>query len=321
MKTAKTLTQVLTLCLSLAPGLALGAGPEYPRSVNDVTQSLDSQVLSREMVADLLNSTAEAPAQPFSDLERFLPRPGQGPGMTEERLAGAYTAAELIAVALEEKDTFPFEERIEFLKEQAGRIIEVSGDRPTELLLRLTLGRSVDVTSHVLPIAGRNSAYVTRLLANFLRENFELAAGFGNNPMAVSSRFKSGGRTDTAEFLRKVSIAEYGRVYATLLWRYSQDLSSDSSKAVLLMRLLGYLGWDFNADLRRRERPIAQTIVDIYSLQHGELYQRILGTMRDGREPAQEDVAQLRRRTYTILERIPARLQSLNITPISGATF
>lgn len=318
----KTLTKmkIAVTGILMLPSLVLAAGP------SDVATSLQQQRLDQGQVADLFDSRARA-QQPVTDLGYFAGLKVNPPPSSEgipsvvspnqqsgyDVMRDAYSSVDLIERALRERQTMPIGERLRFMTEQAGNIIAVSGERPTEILLRLTLNRSVDVFNHIRPIAGRNTESVARYLANFYRENFELAASFGNNKIGVDSRLTLPVEYTTADFLKHLSIAEYGRMYASLLWRYSADLTSDSAKAVLLMRLVNYLGWDCNADLRRRERPIAQTIADIYELQHGHLYNNLLRTLAAGYEPSSSDLAQFRRRVYTILERLPSRFQEAGI--------
>ena len=298
-----------------------------PNTAAQVQNSLDEQRLSQAQVIDLFDSSKQT-AKATSDLEYFaglnvapppsnegLPSPTNSDeqGDISSIINNAYSSADLIAQALQERQNMPLGQRIQYLEERATDIIRISANRPTEILLRLTLNRSVDLTHHILPIMGYNTEELARELANFYRENFEMAASFGNNKIGVESRFTTGDQDESgvAHFLRTVSIAEYGYAYANLMWNYSLGLSSGGSKAVILMRMLGYLGWDFNADLRRREKPIAQTIADIYLLQHSPLYQRILNTLASGNEPTQNDTAELRSRIFSIKEKIPARLQEV----------
>ena len=340
MKTLKNLNKLtkkiigFTLLLASSPiphPQALAADrPAYPETQQQALQSLESQRLTRADIESAFNVNVPEPTDTISDLQYFATTKVRPPvtneGIPNMRgtlegddinsiIQNAYSPAELAANALHDRERYPMGQRILFLQDEAKNIIIASGTRPTDILLRITLNRYVDTLSHVLPSMGRNTEMVAQQLSNFGRENFERAAAFGNNRVGIESRLAipQGRDSEVAHFLRKVSTAEFGRIYSDLMFRYSTGLSSDSAKAIMLMRLTGYLGWDFNNDLRRRERPLAQTLADIYKIQHGRTYIQILNTIKMGYEPAQSDVAALRSDIFDLLGKLPARLKEAGI--------
>lgn len=325
-----SLTLLFASTLIPTPRALAADMPAYPESKQQALLSLESQRLTRADIESAFNPNMLEPNDTVSDLQYFatvraMPPvtnegiPGVGGSLDGDDISGiiqnAYSAAELVGNALRERERFPIGQRILFLQDEAKNIILASNNRPTEMLLRITLNRYVDTLSHVLPSMGRNTEMVAQQLANFGRENFERAAAFGNNRIGMESRLSipQGKDSNVTSFLRKVSVADFGRIYASLMFRYSTGLSSDSAKAIMLMRLTNYLGWDFNNDLRRRERPLAQTLADIYKIQHGRLYKQILNTIASGVEPSQADVAALRSDVFELLQKLPSRLKEVGI--------
>lgn len=239
-----------------------------------------------------------------------IPQTGElpDPGDVIQR---AYTTASLIQKSIDQAATLPLGQRISFFEEAAARIIRKSAHQPTEQLIRITLNRSVDIANQVLPIAGNNPELIAQWLANFYLESFKLAAMWANNPCLLQSEL---GLASVSKYLTHVSLAEFGRVYSTLLWRATANMTSDSSKAVMLIKLLGYLGWDFNLDLRRRESGIAEVVADVYEMQNEDPnYQNIVMSLENGNEPSSTDLALLRRKIYTILQSLPGRLARAHI--------
>ena len=292
-----------------------------PKPLSYVTNSLQKQVLSDDEIADILQ--AKRPARPVSDLE-LVARLGVKPPISNEGIPslarpevpvgvmpGVDRAVELIEPALKERRDLPMGERIDFLSEKAAEIIQFSGQVDPEILMRLTLNRSVDLINHVAPIAGRNPPYLARLFANHLVKTFHRAASYGNNNVGVTSEVFSTSK-NTGAIGRQISLADFGRVHAESVLRFAQDPTfPPEARAIVLMRLLGYLGWDFNTDLLRREPPLARTITEIYRLQHSDLYRRILGAIADGQindRTFGPDVAKLLNATAVIVESLEERL-------------
>jgi hypothetical protein len=171
----------------------------------------------------------------------------------------------------------------------------------------MTLNRCLDVMAHTLPIAGRNSDGVAQWAANFYVSCFHLAAGLGNQNYVLTALQESPAETLSDRML-ELSIAAFGLQYARFLWDSADSLTSASSKAVLLSRILAYLGWDLNADHKRREKGLAQSLLDIYEAQHSPSYNRILESIERQEEPRSSDLARLRSDVNGILAALPGRL-------------
>ena len=60
-------------------------------------------------------------------------------------------------------------------------------------------------------------------------------------------------------------IADFGRMYNLLMRKFIAGLTTDQAKAVILMKSMGYLGWDLNLDLRRT--GFRSLVADIYYMQ------------------------------------------------------
>jgi hypothetical protein len=220
----------------------------------------------------------------------------------------AYTTSTLIERAIATAQTRGIGERIQVYENFAGRILRRSGQRTADILVRLTLNRSVDVIRTVIGTAGANPEFVALWVANFYHETFRLAAMLANNPGVATHQ----GNVNVANFLQRVSLAEFSRIYSRLLFSASTSLTSDSSKAILLMKLIGFVGFDCNNDLRRRS--LAEVIADIYTLQNDEpAYQNVVQSLLRGQEPSSRDLASLRSQVYEILSTLPERLSRAGV--------
>lgn len=245
----------------------------------------------------------------------------------KELVKTAYTPARMIERALENVSTLPMGERVLAFETWSKRIIERSGANPAEQAVRITLNRAVDISNGIIKVlvhdksvsegksvgevASRVYELAASYLVNFYVANFQLALSYANNPCILTAQ----GLTDVSESLSQVSLAEFGRVYSTLLFRFSNSLAmSDTAKAIMLIKLTGYLGWDFNLDLRRREDGLKEILADIYLLQTEDpTYDNILSGLKNRIPPTQSALAQLRSKINLILIRVPDALKSAGI--------
>lgn len=214
-------------------------------------------------------------------------------------IKNAYSTATVIARALEKAQTLDSGARIRHFEAVAKRVVAVSGKSDTEQAVRMTMNRAVDTANNVIAIMGRNTDYVRDLIGLFYEENFKLAAAYANNPVNLSYFGNEAFTTDR----ESVSLAEFGRVYATMMWNFSAGLTSDSSKAVFLMKMMGYFGWDLNLDLKRTS--YRELIADIYLMQTEDpAYLAVLEKLRNKQEPSQAQLAGLRNSVRQIYDRI-----------------
>lgn len=207
-----------------------------------------------------------------------------------------YTTPSLLEEALDKALTLPLGERISHFENMAKEIVRISNSqkRLNEELLRYTLNRSVDVATEILPVMGLNTEYVASNIANLYQQHFFMAKMFVN-----------GGATP----------ADYGRIYSTLLWRFSAGLTSKAGKAIMLTKALAYLKYDIEKDPLASERSLKEVIADINRLQtENKNYQRIQSDLNNGTEP--ETVNQLKSDVTFILHKLPGRLQQAGIRPI-----
>jgi hypothetical protein len=243
---------------------------------------------------------------------RLQPAPGvEGVRKTELPNSPApqvYSTARVIQKALEDAALLPIGEKISHFENSVKKVLATSGTRRHELIARMTLNRAVDTMNTVLPIAGNNPDEVARFVANFYTEAFKLALGFTTNQMHIQSVI-----TFDEFYKNNLYIAEYGRMFFTLMYRFSMNANiSDSSKSVLMIKGLGYLGWDLKLDLRAREQMVRETLADIYTLQKEDRnLNSILASMDQGYEPTQSDVNKLRGKIFKILETLPSVISSI----------
>lgn len=235
-----------------------------------------------------------------------LPTPGDLPDPSEN-IATAYSTATLIEMAIDQAQVLPLGSRIPHYRQMAINIVEKSSTRPNEEIIRMTLNRANDVIDAILPVMGQNPSLVAQWTANFYEENLKLAKMFANN----GTRFQRGFSSSIGSS-SQASIAEYGRIYSTLLWRFSTSLTSQTSKAILLMKLISYLGYDVNLDPARDSNSLKEVLADVVRLQQTNTnYQRILGEIDHNVEPTTVNL--LRSDIYYILQKLPARLNQAGI--------
>lgn len=286
-----------------------------PKDMTDTLLSLETGVLQDNQVADIMNGDEVDLKKIQSDLRTHHEKNQAPEGIPQAGLDagslvnGAYRAVGLIKEVLAERMEYELGPRVPFMLERIPEILAASGRREDEMLLRFTLNRCQDMVAHLLPVSGHNYDEIGRWAANFIKQHFELAAAYGNNRYVVNSIFAE---RRTLSGVQAMESADFGRIYATLLWESSIGLNSDTAKAVTLMKLLSFLGWDLNNDLRRREDRIAQSIRDVYRAQHGPEYKRVFDLLRRGREPRGEVLAALRSKVERVRANLNQRLLGEN---------
>lgn len=203
-----------------------------------------------------------------------------------------YKTSTMIQRAMSDAQRKPVGPRIQFYEQKAAKIIQNSGELPTETAVRIVLNRSIDVVQTTIKSAGNNSELIANIVANFYKSSFEVALGYANNPPNYVD----------ADFPR----AQVGIYWARFLWSHQAGLTSDSFKAITLIKLLGYLGQDLNSDIRRRATDYREALVDIYDIQQNEMaYQNIIDSLERKEEPKSSDVAGLRVRVNQMLTLLP----------------
>ena len=230
---------------------------------------------------------------------------------TADLLESAYSTSTLLTKSLDESRTLPLGQRIQYFRQAAVRIVQKSGNDPLEEAVRMTLKRSVEISDSAIKIAGENPQVIAQWSANFYKTAFELAVAFANNPCVILTKNSP---ANMGNYLRQTSIAQYGYYFATLLWRNQANLTSDASKAFIMIKMIGYLGKDFNEDVRRRENPYKETIADIYQLQNQDMnYKNILRAFANDESPAASDVSAFRVKEYKAWSSLPAKLTSAGL--------
>ncbi len=262
---------------------------------------------SRDQAIERHNRTLSRFSRGAAPTREGLPSPGDLPDPSEN-IEAAYTTATLIDLALDRTQVLPLGERISHFEKMASDIVSKSASRPNEEVVRMTLNRSVDVVNAILAVMGQNPSLIAQWTTNFYEENFKLAKMFANNPSQLQQR----GSASFSGYMTSLSIAEYGRIYSSLLWRFSTSLTSQTSKAIMLMKLVGYLGYDINLDLARDSDSLKEVLADIVNLQqHNANFQRILNQLDENTEPT--TVSLLRSDVYYILQKLPERLARAGI--------
>ncbi len=240
---------------------------------------------------------------------------GEGNSMiVDDVVARAYNSVQMIELILEERKTYAMGPRVLYMENGIRGVLKISDKRSDEEALRETLNRGLDIMSLVLPITGATPEASAQWASNFYRTVLTLAAGLQNNDRQKILRINRS-ENDNNELVENperyvsgLTSAKYGQVYANLLYSFSTTPGTRAAKAVLLMRLLGYLGHDLNEDLARRSDGVARTITDIYRLQNDPVYLNIVQALRRGFSPSSSELATLRSRTYSIISKLPERL-------------
>ncbi len=310
------------------------------QSKSQILRSLEAQILPAQAIVNPQTETQGKVYIPPSDVAYYggwmRPSPpsmegipvGNIPSYVPDNFAvGAYEGPEivkLLAKAEDECGDEPMGARITCYEQYITTILTVSGQLDDQLLLRLTLNRAVDVVHHVMPFAGYNSDAIAQLIVNFYETMFNEAIAFTNNKAALCSNLDDDysvdkktktlhmDEMDTSEL--KVSVAEFGRIFAEQMYRIAQSSNlSESAKAVLLMRATGYLGWDLASDLRWREPAIRQVMIDVYNLQASREYKVMLAAMKAGHEPESKTLKQYQYRFWKIKQELGPQLQRAGV--------
>jgi hypothetical protein len=296
-----------TLVKSFTSGLlTLVSAFTWAQGITESGQEFDGPKFIETLRADELQTTQRGDLVPNTRTHRVMRQLSQGippsregiPGYDEEPSADdlvqqGYPTNILIRRTVEEAMRKPMGRRIMFYETQAQRIIENSGEKANEEATRLVLNRSVDTVQNIIRWAGRNSEMVAQFLAQFYVQNYEIALAYTNSPPPTY--------VDQA-FPR----AKVGIFYSRMLFSNHGALISDSAKAIMLIKLIGYLGQDLNSDLRRRNDEYRYALLDIVNIQKSDdQYQSILNSLAAKQEPRSSDVAGLRSQISRILMSLP----------------
>jgi hypothetical protein len=241
---------------------------------------------------------------------------GEGALSVDDILPRGYNSVQMIELVLEERMEYKLGPRLFYLESGIRSTLKISGDRADEEALRETLNRGLDIMSLVLPISGSDPDARAQWGTNFYRRILELAAGMQHNQRRKILRVGPVAKDDKdtpftdedALSLNALRSAKYGQMLANLLYKFSSQPGSRAGKAVMLMRLVGYLGHDLNEDFSRREEDVARTITDIYRLQTDPPYTDVVAAISRGRSPTSEQMSALRSRVATIIAKLPERL-------------
>ncbi len=258
-------------------------------------------------ITDMMNEVETQEVQATDVLEETDWNEGSlvGNEDLDQLIDDAYTSLDLIDYALESRLEYQYGDRVQFLHERAKEIVSKSEGKSEELLLRLTLKRTMKIGQGIVTIMGKNNHENLRWLSNFYKDGYEMASSLTNGNYSLISTLQDVGEYDSkASYLTS---AEFGRRHALRVWNYTTGLSSDATKAVLLVKLVSYLGLDLKNDLRRREEGIAKSIADVYHLQKSRTYKNVITSLKNNMIPARADIAKLRRTIHTIIQKMNQR--------------
>ena len=165
--------------------------------------------------------------------------------------------------------------------------------------IKVLLNRARDVFNTTAPSAGYNVEALADVYAHYFLRTFELASVMARNQTQIICvgplKVCSPGDTQSLSG-HSIYLANFGLQTAERLWSLqSETRISDGAQAIILIKLLGYLGMDFNMDLRRREPELSEVVHRILDLQNYDTnYQGIVAALREGKEPQRALVAGLR---------------------------
>lgn len=221
-----------------------------------------------------------------------------------------YTTNEFIIVTLDEAKSYGDSDRLNYYLESFPYVRAISRNNGHEVLARMVVNRAEDIFNLTLPTIGNNTDYVRSLYTGFFKQSLILASGYVNNQIGLNSFLSSSFQPNISEFIETYNLADFSYQYAKFLLRYTQGLTSDSSQAIIIARILSYLVWDLNLDMRRSQPFIRQTLADIYRLQRSNVYKKPLQMIEAGLEPGSQ-VAGLRRGLQRVLDNMERRIPGL----------
>ena len=289
----------------LTTSLTLISAFTWAQGIEQSGQNFDGPKFVEELRKDELKVEATGGLAPTKHDQRVLRSLSHGippsregiPGMDEEPqgddlIQAGYPTNILIRRTMEQAERLPIGRRIMFYETQAARIIQNSGEKVNEEATRLVLNRTVDVVQNIIRWAGYNSEMVAQFVAQFYQQGYEVSLAYLNNPPSYVD----------ATFPR----AKVGIYYSRMMFSNHGALISDSAKAIMLVKLLGYLGQDLNSDLRRRSNEYRYSLLDIMNIQkEDDQYRSIVESLSRREEPRSSDLAGLRSQVSRLLRGLP----------------
>ena len=246
-----------------------------------------------------------------------LPANGWTNEIPDELLFGGYTPAERIELALQDKnDGMARGDWLQTAEGVAREIINDTTPSPQWAFVRIILNRCVDILQLTLPVAGRNTSEVARFYSNFMTRCMHHAAAYSNNNVAITQNrylpdhpqyvldylkdFEGLGYSDELNTFR--SNFAFGQEMTVLFWSLQSGMISESAQGIILLRILGYIGYDTLADARRRHPAIRKMLVDITRIQNSTQFKNVVNSLRSNYEPLQKDVAGLRLKVKRLMD-------------------
>jgi hypothetical protein len=212
---------------------------------------------------------------------------------SDDLIEDGYPTDILIRKTMKQAQEMPMGKRILFYETQTARILVSSGEKNNEQATRVVLNRTVDVVQNMIRWAGDNPALIAQFIDKLYEQSYEVALAYLNNPPVKAD----------GSYPR----AQVGVYYARVLFSNHAVLVKDSAKAIMLVKLLGYLGQDLNSDpLFRRSKEYRYSLLDILDIQKEDVsYQNIINSLANHDEPRPSDMASLRTKIAQVLMGLP----------------
>jgi hypothetical protein len=242
----------------------------------DTPEQIAKDVRSLHLSADPYDNELmpKAPAAPLAK-GLFLPNMIHGngipnrpvdPGDLRKQRASVHAA---IIATLKNAMNADLAGQIGIFGETVKRVNRLKDLSEAEFAAQVILNRSYDLVESIIEVAGppEQIQNTRRVLANLYRKAFVQAEAVLNNPQYFCSVY----RTEVYErpAVASCSEARIGLAFAEAVSSTSAEVNiSEQAKAILLVKAMGYLGWDLNMDPVRRADGISDVIVRISDIQN-----------------------------------------------------
>ncbi len=321
MKTLNTISSLLIFANLFGPIAKADEAPvaEYTRtyitstaiSTHIVTEiaKIRSQHLSQESIKET-NVTLTDSIKVILGLSRGTTPSQEGIPQSQftiedlNQLKESISTVELLIDTLKDSKLQPsYEDKRKFYEAKSFSIVKLTEKRQHEELIRMILNRSADVANAIIQYIHPSPVIRDRILVRFYEENFKFAI-----QLAQASENLN---------YRQISLAEFGRMYNRILWRFSANASfSPTAEALLLLKSVGYLGYDLNYDSHKSEKPLQAMLAKVVELQLVDpSYQNVLKflesntVLEDDQSIGQVNpLPKLRFKIYNLLKELPRHL-------------
>lgn len=169
----------------------------------------------------------------------------------------AQSARKVLTKALEDAKIMPISERSSFIKSQVQGVVNRSGSKRYQTLMRYALNRGLLLVDELNQQADMSSIGTRENQLDILMKTIDVALSFYESDLEYQKRIESG------DSVVEINNAQFGYALASRLMTAAINILDASAQYKVVYKTLEMFNWDLSQD--RNARDYSETIWDIYN--------------------------------------------------------